>query len=96
LKIVIRQGSSNGRAGILRVRATSSAGLIQAGTFAVLTTIPFAVLFQLGAVVAVGVLLDTFIVRGLLIPSVVSLGRANWWPSSVSGETARPNAATAV
>src|SRR5579875_1259313 len=59
----------------------TSAGLILAGTFLVLTTLPLTILYQLGVCVAVGVLLDTFIVRGLLIPGmVVLLGRWNWWP----------------
>ena len=59
----------------------TSAGLILAGTFAVLTTTPLTLLYQFGVCVAVGVLLDTFIVRGLLIPSLaLLLGRWNWWP----------------
>ncbi|WP_269822522.1 MMPL family transporter [Dictyobacter vulcani] len=59
----------------------TSAGLILAGTFAVLTTLPLNILYQLGACVAVGILLDTFIVRGLLVPGLVlMLGKWNWWP----------------
>ncbi len=60
----------------------SSAGLILAGTFSVLATLPLTVLFQLGLCVAVGVLMDTFVVRTLVVPSVVvMLGSRNWWPS---------------
>ncbi|RAQ94098.1 MMPL family transporter [Thermogemmatispora tikiterensis] len=59
----------------------TSAGLILASTFLVLTTLPLTILYQLGICVAVGVLLDTFIVRGLLVPGMVALlGRWNWWP----------------
>ncbi len=59
----------------------SSAGLILAGTFAALMTLPLRDLFQLGFAVAFGVLIDTFIVRPVLVPSIVLLlGRWNWWP----------------
>ncbi len=62
----------------------TSAGIILAGTFAVLTTLPITLLYQFGVCVAVRVLLDTFIVRGLLVPGVVLLlGRWNWWPSKL-------------
>jgi RND superfamily putative drug exporter len=59
----------------------TSAGIILAGTFLVLTTLPLRELYQLGVVVALGVLLDTFVVRGLLVPGIVILlGRWTWWP----------------
>ncbi len=59
----------------------TSAGVILAGTFAVLTTLPLTLLYQFGVCVAVGVLLDTLVVRGLFVPGVVLLlGRWNWWP----------------
>jgi RND superfamily putative drug exporter len=59
----------------------TSAGLILAGTFLVLTSLPLTLLYQLGVCVAVGILLDTFVVRGLLVPGMVLLlGRWNWWP----------------
>lgn len=63
----------------------SSAGLILAGTFAVLGTLPLTALLQLGVCVAAGVLLDTFVVRVLVVPGVVTiLGRRNWWPSALA------------
>jgi putative drug exporter of the RND superfamily len=69
----------------------TSAGLILAGTFLVLATLPLTILYQLGVCVAVGILMDTFIVRGLLVPGlVVLLGRWNWWPGR--GETVRVTA----
>ena len=59
----------------------TSAGIILAGTFAVLTTLPLRDLFQLGFAVSLGVLIDTFIVRALLVPSMAAiLGEWSWWP----------------
>ncbi len=81
----------------------TSAGLILAGTFLVLTTLPLTILYQLGICVAVGILLDTFVVRGLLVPGLVLLlGRWNWWPGritsvgSVFEETGSPSAASST
>jgi putative drug exporter of the RND superfamily len=60
----------------------TSAGLILAGTFAVLTTLPIQILVHFGTITAIGVLLDTFIVRPLLVPSIiVLLKRWAFWPS---------------
>ncbi len=59
----------------------TSAGLILAGTFAVLATLPIQVLVQFGIITAIGVLLDTFIVRPLLVPALTVLfGRFAFWP----------------
>ncbi|HEX7064384.1 MAG TPA: MMPL family transporter [Bacillales bacterium] len=59
----------------------TSAGLILAGTFAVLAVLPLQVLVQFGTVTAIGVLLDTFIVRPLLVPAITTvLGRYAFWP----------------
>ena len=61
----------------------TGAGLILAGTFATLTLLPLEELVQIGATVAVGVLLDTFVVRSLLIPAITYLcGERAWWPGS--------------
>ncbi|MFJ8267482.1 MMPL family transporter [Peribacillus asahii] len=51
----------------------SSAGVILAATFAALTTMPIADLFVFGFMVAVGILIDTFLVRGMLLPSLILL-----------------------
>jgi RND superfamily putative drug exporter len=60
----------------------TSAGLILAGTFGALLLAPLRSLQQYGFAVTVGILLDTFVVRSLLVPSIaVMLGRHNWWPS---------------
>jgi RND superfamily putative drug exporter len=61
----------------------TGAGLILAGTFATLTLLPLEQLVQIGATVAIGVLLDTFVVRSLLIPAITYLcGERAWWPGS--------------
>jgi RND superfamily putative drug exporter len=61
----------------------TSAGLILAGTFAVLGLVGGdKSVQQIGFGVAFGILLDTFFVRTLLVPSIVALlGKWNWWPS---------------
>jgi putative drug exporter of the RND superfamily len=59
----------------------TSAGIVLAGTFAVLMLLTLEQLFQLGFAVALGVLVDTFIVRTLLVPALAFLaGRGSWWP----------------
>jgi RND superfamily putative drug exporter len=59
----------------------TSAGLVLAATFSVLMALPLEALFQVGLVVALGLLADTFLVRALLVPSIaVLLGERNWWP----------------
>ncbi|MFE7272890.1 MMPL family transporter [Streptomyces sp. NPDC057623] len=63
----------------------ASAGLVLAATFAVLTSMPLVQLVELGFVIAVGVLLDTFLVRTYLVTSAsVALGRKVWWPGPLS------------
>lgn len=65
----------------------TSAGIILAATFGALMTLPLQDLFQLGFAVALGVLLDTFIVRSIVVPSIVLLlGKWNWWPSTHAQE----------
>ncbi|MCR2817432.1 MMPL family transporter [Microbacterium sp. zg.Y1090] len=77
------------RLGILRgLVATggviTSAGLVLAATFAALGVIPILFLAQLAFIVAFGVLLDTFVVRSLLVPALAfDIGRAIWWPSKL-------------
>lgn len=75
----------------------TSAGLILAGTFLVLTTLPLTILYQLGVCVAVGILLDTFVVRSLLIPGLVLLlGQWNWWPGRIEARTGTASDSAAV
>ncbi len=63
----------------------TSAGLVLAATFAALSVIPILFLVQLAFTVAFGVLLDTFLVRSLLVPALsYDIGPAVWWPSKLS------------
>jgi RND superfamily putative drug exporter len=84
------------RPGILRgLVATggviTSAGLVLAATFAALGVIPILFLAQIAFIVAFGVLLDTFVVRSLLVPAVAyDIGRAIWWPSRLSRRESEP------
>jgi len=62
----------------------TSAGIVLAATFAVLGLIPLVPLAQLGFAVAFGVLLDTIIVRSILVPALVhEIGPKIWWPSKL-------------
>jgi len=61
----------------------TGAGLILAGTFATLALLPLEELVQIGVTVSLGVLIDTFVVRALLVPAITyRLGERAWWPSS--------------
>jgi putative drug exporter of the RND superfamily len=63
----------------------TSAGFVLAGTFAVLATIPSTFLTELGFAVAFGILLDTIIVRSVLVTALnLDLGRWMWWPSKLA------------
>ncbi|MGY0061855.1 MMPL family transporter [Streptomyces sp. LZ34] len=69
----------------------ASAGLVLAATFAVLGSLPLVMLAEMGFVVAVGVLLDTFLVRTYLVTSAsLLLRRAVWWPGALSRRPAGP------
>jgi RND superfamily putative drug exporter len=85
-------GTSEGTlAALVTTGGVVRAGLILAGTFATLTLLPLEELVQIGATVAIGVLLDTFVVRALLIPAIAfRLGERTWWPSRVAA-TAPPD-----
>ena len=76
----------------------TSAGLVLAGTFVVLAVVGGSgqgneEIRVIGVGLAVGILLDTFVVRTVLVPSIVELlGRWNWWPSRLSRPGATPDA----
>lgn len=78
------------RQGVLRGLSVTggvitSAGVVLAATFAALSVIPILFLVQLAFIVAFGVLLDTLVVRSLLVPALTyDIGRAVWWPSKLS------------
>jgi RND superfamily putative drug exporter len=60
----------------------TGAGVILAGTFSVLTILPLDGLVQIGFAIAFGVLIDTLLVRSVLVPAIALVaGRWNWWPS---------------
>ena len=88
------------RDGIVRaVSATgaviSSAGIVLAAVFCVLGVLPLIVLTQVGIIVGLGILLDTFLVRTVIIPALFTLiGPRIWWPS-LQGEDDRSNGAQA-
>ena len=68
----------------------TSAGIVLAGTFAVLAVLPLVFLTQIGFVIAFGVLLDTFLVRSVLVPALTFiLGPRIWLPSRLAREDGR-------
>jgi RND superfamily putative drug exporter len=82
-----KHGSKEGMLRALAVTGgvITSAGIVLAGTFSVLAVLPLTFLTELGFVVAFGVLLDTFLVRSILVPAIaLSLGDKFWWPSALS------------
>ena len=63
----------------------TSAGLVLTGTFAVLAVLPLVALAQVGIVIGVGVLLDTLLVRSVIVPALVyDAGASVWWPSRLA------------
>jgi RND superfamily putative drug exporter len=83
----VRQGT---RPGILTALAVTggvitSAGVVLAATFAALGVLPILFLAQIAFIVAFGVLLDTLVVRSLLVPALsYELGSRVWWPSTLA------------
>ena len=83
----VRSGT---RAGVLRGLTITggvitSAGVVLAATFSALAVLPILFLAQIAFIVAFGVLLDTFVVRSLLVPALaVDVGRRVWWPSRLA------------
>ncbi|MDN5790612.1 MAG: MMPL family transporter [Micrococcales bacterium] len=85
------EGRAHGaRAGMLRALAATggvitSAGILLAAVFAVLGVLPLVVLAQIGVIICIGVLLDTMVVRTLLVPAIaIVLGDTFWWPRLVT------------
>jgi putative drug exporter of the RND superfamily len=63
----------------------TSAGLVLAGTFSTLAVLPLVALTEIGFTIAIGVLIDTFLVRSLLVPALVlEIGDRVWWPSALT------------
>jgi RND superfamily putative drug exporter len=71
----------------------TSAGIVLAATFAALAVIPILFLARIAFIVALGVLLDTFVVRTLLVPgAAIDMGGFTWWP--ITPPATRPNDTT--
>ena len=90
-----KHGSEQGMLRALAVTGgvITSAGIVLAGTFSVLAVLPLVFLTEIGFVVAFGVLLDTFLVRSVLVPALaISLGDKFWWPSALSRRGETPSA----
>ncbi|MCP3760670.1 MMPL family transporter [Streptomyces sp. TBY4] len=90
-------GAEPAEAALTALRTTggviASAGAVLAATFAVLAALPLVLLVEMGVLVAIGVLLDTFLVRTYLVTSAsVLLGRKVWWPGELSREPVKPAA----
>ncbi|MDH6553357.1 MMPL family transporter [Streptomyces sp. SAI-041] len=78
----VRQGMARGL--VTTGGVITSAGVVLAATFAALGVIPLAFLAQIAFIVAFGVLLDTLVVRSLLVPALVrDIGARVWWPTAV-------------
>ena len=66
----------------------TSAGAVLAGTFALLGTLPLVEFTEIGFAVAIGVLMDTIIVRSVLVTALtLDIGRWMWWPSKLARRT---------
>ncbi|HEY5199160.1 MAG TPA: MMPL family transporter [Solirubrobacteraceae bacterium] len=83
----LRSGTRSGAVRALAVTGPviTSAGIVLAGTFSALASLPLIGFTELGFVIAFGVLIDTFLVRTILVPAVViELDRRIWWPSALA------------
>ena len=88
----IRSGTRRGAlAGLAATGGViTSAGLVLAGTFAMLGTLPLVEFTEIGFAVALGVLLDTIIVRSVLVTALtLDIGRHMWWPSRLANPESR-------
>ncbi len=82
IKLGVREGTL--KALVVTGGVITSAGIVLAATFAALYVIPILFLAQIAFIVAFGVLLDTLIVRSLLVPALtLEIGRPMWWPSKL-------------
>ncbi|MFI9284039.1 MMPL family transporter [Streptomyces werraensis] len=70
----------------------TSAGVVLAATFAVFAGLPLVTMAQMGVLVGIGVLLDTFLVRTVMVPALaLDLGRRFWWPGKLFRDAPRPD-----
>ncbi len=88
----LKYGTRDGMMRGLAVTGTviTSAGIVLAGTFSALAVLPLVSLTEIGFTIAIGVLIDTFVVRTLLVPAIVlEVGDPVWWPSALARGSAR-------
>ena len=81
-----RSGTEQGMLRALAVTGAviTSAGIVLAGTFSALASLPLVEYAEVGLVIAFGVLLDTFLVRTVLVPALVlEVGKRVWWPAAL-------------
>ena len=72
----------------------TSAGIVLAAVFAALGVLPLVTLGQIGLIVGLGVIVDTFVVRTIMVPAIFSLvGDRIWWPGRIPGGSRAPGAA---
>jgi putative drug exporter of the RND superfamily len=100
LRFGTREGTLRGLA--VTGAVITGAGIVLAGTFGALAVLPLIFLTEIGFIVAFGVLLDTFVVRSLIVPAlVIDVGKRVWWPSRLAkaeepGEPVGSRAASTV
>jgi putative drug exporter of the RND superfamily len=100
LRFGTREGTLRGLA--VTGAVITGAGIVLAGTFGALAVLPLIFLTEIGFIVAFGVLLDTFVVRSLIVPAlVIDVGKRVWWPSRLAkaeepGEPVSSRAASTV
>lgn len=83
LRVGTREGTLRGLA--VTGAVITGAGIVLAGTFGALAVLPLIFLTEIGFIVAFGVLLDTFVVRSLIVPAlVIDVGKRVWWPSRLA------------
>ncbi|MGW4500659.1 MMPL family transporter [Micromonospora sp. NPDC004336] len=90
-----RTGTRDGMLSALRVTGgvITSAGILLAAVFAVLGVLPLLLLTQIGVIVCIGVLLDTLLVRTVLVPALAfTLGDRFWWPGRIAARPASDDA----
>jgi RND superfamily putative drug exporter len=90
-----RHGTRNGMLRALAATGSviTSAGIVLAGTFGILALLPFVALVELGFIIAFGVLLDTLLVRSIIVPALVfDIGPKVWWPARLAREPDQPGA----
>ncbi|MDO3687170.1 MMPL family transporter [Micromonospora sp. C28ISP2-4] len=93
-----RSGTRDGMLSALRVTGgvITSAGILLAAVFAVLGVLPLITLTQIGIIVCIGVLLDTLLVRTVLVPALAFLlGDRFWWPGRITRDADAPAATPA-